>query len=37
MQAEPRPNQLLDQVRDAVRLKHDCYRIKQIHPSGFWR
>jgi hypothetical protein len=25
MQAEPRANQLLDQVRDAVRLKHTAY------------
>jgi hypothetical protein len=29
MQAESRPKKLLDQVRDAVRLKHYSYRTEQ--------
>jgi hypothetical protein len=31
MQAEPRPKKLLDQVREAVRLKHYSYRTEQIY------
>jgi len=31
MQAEPRPKKLLDQVRDAVRLKHYSYRTEQTY------
>lgn len=31
MQAEPRPKKLLDQVRDAVHLKHYSYRTEQTY------
>jgi hypothetical protein len=31
MQAVPRPKKLLDQVRDAVRLKHYSYRTEQTY------
>jgi hypothetical protein len=31
MQAEPRPKKLLDQVRDAIRLKHYSYRTEQTY------
>ena len=31
MTAEPRPKKLLDQVRDAVRLKHYSYRTGQTY------
>jgi len=31
MQTEPRPKKLLDQVRDAVRLKHYSYRTEQTY------
>lgn len=31
MQTEPRPKKLLDQVRDAIRLKHYSYRTEQTY------
>ena len=31
MSAEPRPGKLLDQVREAIRLKHYSYRTAQTY------
>jgi len=31
MQTEPRPKKLLNQVRDAIRLKHYSYRTEQTY------
>ncbi len=31
MPAEPRPKKLLDQVREAIRLKHYSYRTEQTY------
>ena len=31
MQSEPRPKKLLEQVRDAIRMKHYSYRTEQAY------